>query len=168
MLALLWIKEVNSIVYKVDNLTWYCVCVKLDNGTAFRSVPIPCIWLLRQVGSLFPFCCTSNKSNTCQASPKLVKQVQNLTSKSKTCQVSPKLVKQIQNCQASPKLVKQVQNLSSKSKTGQESPKLAKQVQNLSSKWRAQIFESERHTLVYTPVCLRCIWQNLKLRTIWH
>ena len=168
MLALLWIKEVNSIVYKVDNLTWYCVCVKLDNGTAFRSVPIPCIWLLRQVGSLFPFCCTSNKSKTCQASPKLVKQVQNLTSKSKTCQVNPKLVKQIQNlssksktCQTSPKLVKQV-------KTCQESPKLAKQVQNLSSKWRAQIFESERHTLVSTPICLRCIWQNLKLRTIWH
>ena len=102
-----------------------------------------------------------------------VKQVQNLSSKSKTYRASPKLDKQVQNlsskskaCQANSKLVKQVQNLSNKSKTCQESPKLAKQVQNLSSKWRAQIFESERHTLVSTPICLRCIWQNLKLRTI--
>ena len=121
MLALLWIKEVNSIVYKVDNLTWYCVCVKLDNGTAFRSVPIPCIWLLRQVGSLFPFCCTSNKSNTCQASPKLVKQVQNLSSKSKACQANSKLSSKSKTCQTNPKLVNQVQNWSGKSKTCQAS-----------------------------------------------
>ena len=173
----------------LDSLTWYCVCVKLDNGTAFRSVPIPCIWLLRQVGSLFSFCCPWNKSKTCQSSPKLVNQVQNLSGKSKTCQASPKIVKQVQNlvkqvqnlsskfqnlsrksntCQQRPKIVKQVQNLSRKSKTCHQSPKLAKQVQNLSSKWRAQFFDSERHTLVCVPICLDCIWQNLKLRTIWH